>query len=201
MPTGVALRDAEAELFAAAERVVLRDGAGGLTSRAVTGEAGVAKGVLHRHFADFDGFLVGLVRDRITRLEADLDELRGAAGSATLSSNLTESLIDIVAPVNLALAGMTITRDELRTRLRATTPRGIPILAEATRGLTGYLEAERDIGRIRPDADVRTVALSLVGTGHLMFAEALVRRDLPDATTARKIVEAVIAGVQSSSAT
>nr|MDQ6938034.1 TetR family transcriptional regulator [Actinomycetota bacterium] len=54
MPTGVALRDAREQLFHAAERVLLRAGPNALTSRAVTTEAGVAKGVLHRHFADFD---------------------------------------------------------------------------------------------------------------------------------------------------
>jgi AcrR family transcriptional regulator len=42
MPTGVALRDAREQLFAAAERVLLRAGPNGLTSRAVTAEAGVA---------------------------------------------------------------------------------------------------------------------------------------------------------------
>jgi AcrR family transcriptional regulator len=54
VPTGVALRDVREQLFGAAERVLLRDGPSALTSRAVTDEAGVAKGVLHRHFADFD---------------------------------------------------------------------------------------------------------------------------------------------------
>ena len=51
MPTGTAIRDAREQLFAAAERILLRDGPNALTSRAVTTEAGFAKGVLHRHFA------------------------------------------------------------------------------------------------------------------------------------------------------
>ena len=59
MPTGVAIRDVRQQLFAAAERVLLRDGPSGLTSRAVTAEAGCAKGVLHRHFADFPLFVRG----------------------------------------------------------------------------------------------------------------------------------------------
>jgi AcrR family transcriptional regulator len=67
VPTGVALRDVREQLFDAAERVLLRDGPRALTSRAVTTEAGVAKGVLHRHFADFDAFLAALVEDRIAR--------------------------------------------------------------------------------------------------------------------------------------
>jgi AcrR family transcriptional regulator len=48
VPTGVAIRDVREQLFDAAERVLLRDGPAALTSRAVTDEAGVAKGVLHR---------------------------------------------------------------------------------------------------------------------------------------------------------
>ena len=55
MPTGVAHPRVREHLFEAAERVLLREGPSALTSRAVTTEAGCAKGVLHRHFADFDG--------------------------------------------------------------------------------------------------------------------------------------------------
>ena len=36
MPTGVALRDAREQMFAAAERILLRAGPHALTSRAVT---------------------------------------------------------------------------------------------------------------------------------------------------------------------
>src|SRR6202451_4142304 len=68
MPTGVRILDAREQLFGAAERVLLRDGPNALTSRAVTTEAGCAKGVLHRHFADFDAFLAELVLDRIARI-------------------------------------------------------------------------------------------------------------------------------------
>ena len=81
MPTGVAIRDPRGQLFDAAERVLLRDGPGALTSRAVTAEAGVAKGVLHRHFADFDAFLVDLTLARIARITEQAAGLRAAAGT------------------------------------------------------------------------------------------------------------------------
>ncbi len=194
MPTGVALHDARAQLFAAAERVLVRDGAGGLTSRAVTKEAGVAKGVLHRHFTDFDDFLAELVRDRIARLGIEIDELREAAGSAPLVSNLAEALTGIFTPVNLGLVGVVIARDELRSRLRATTPHGIPILTEAATGLSTYLAVEQGLGRIRADVDVRTVALPLIGTGHLLFAGE--HGGLPDASAIREIVEAITVGAE-----
>ncbi|WP_205328655.1 TetR/AcrR family transcriptional regulator [Glycomyces sp. YM15] len=187
MPTGVALHDARAQLFAAAERVLTREGGSRLTSRSVTEAAGVAKGVLHRHFADFDDFLAELVRDRIAQLEAAIGSL--TAGSATLVANLSDALTRIFTQVNLGLVGIVIARDELRSRLKTTTPRGIPILTEAGFGLAAYLESERGLGRIRADADARTLAMTLIGTGHLLFAGEL--GGLPDSSAVREIVEAI----------
>src|SRR5436190_4080751 len=95
VPTGVAIRDARKQLFDAAERVLLRAGPNALTSRAVTTEAGCAKGVLHRHFADFDAFLAELVLDRIRRIEHRAAELREAAGTGTVAGNLTGVLTEL----------------------------------------------------------------------------------------------------------
>ncbi|GIG68386.1 TetR/AcrR family transcriptional regulator [Phytomonospora endophytica] len=187
MPTGVALHDARARLLAAAERVLTRDGAGALTSRAVTEEAGVAKGVLHRHFADFDDFLAEFVRARAAGIEAEIDSLDESTG--TLVANLTRALTRIFTPVNLGLVSLVITRDHLRTRLRTTTPHGIPLLSEASTRLAAYLDAERRRGRVNPGADTRTLALTLIGTGHLLFAGEL--GALPDASAVREIVEAI----------
>src|SRR5919206_2590145 len=88
VPTGVHIRDAREQLFDAAERVLVRDGPNALTSRAVTTEAGCAKGVLHRHFADFDTFLAELVLDRIGRLDDLAARLRAAAGTGTVAGNV-----------------------------------------------------------------------------------------------------------------
>jgi len=88
----VAIRDPRGQLFDAAERVLLRDGAAALTSRAVTAEAGVAKGVLHRHFADFDAFLAELALDRIARIDSQAAELRAAAGTGSVAGNLAAAV-------------------------------------------------------------------------------------------------------------
>ena len=98
MPTGVAIRDPRGQLFDAAERVLLRDGPGGLTSRAVTEEAGVAKGVLHRHFADFDAFLAELALDRVARIGAQAAALRAMADSGTVAGNLAAALPGLFSP-------------------------------------------------------------------------------------------------------
>ncbi|MFD9467533.1 TetR/AcrR family transcriptional regulator [Streptomyces sp. NPDC060027] len=192
MPTGVALRDAREQLFAAAERVLLRDGPNALTSRAVTMEAGCAKGVLHRHFADFDDFLAELVRDRIARLDVQAAALRESAGTGTVDGNLTTALADVFGPLALGILGLVIARDALRARLRATTPTGLPVLTEAAAMIASYLRAERQLGRIAPDADVDTLALTLIGTGHLLFAGR--EGAAPDPEGVRRTVSSVVAG-------
>lgn len=196
MPTGVAIRDVREQLFQAAERLLLHAGPQALTSRAVTTEAGVAKGVLHRHFADFDAFLTELVLDRVHRVEAQADALRDRAGAGTVTDNLTGALRDLFGPVAVAIVGLITFRDDLRARLRETRPRGVPVLGEGRAMLAGYLAAEQDLGRIPADTDVDTVSLTLIGTGHLLFAG---RDDTPSDDTLRKVVSAAL-GDQAASA-
>jgi AcrR family transcriptional regulator len=193
MPTGVALRDAREQLFGAAERVLLRDGPSALTSRAVTTEAGCAKGVLHRHFADFDAFLAELVLDRIARLDHQAAALRESAGTGTVADNLTRALMELFGSVAVAVVGLVISRDDLRARLRETRPTGVPVLTEAAAMVASYLAAERDLGRIAADADVDTLAPTLIGAMHLLFADR--KGAPPEAGAVRKVVTTVIAEI------
>ncbi|MEV0261886.1 TetR family transcriptional regulator [Streptomyces sp. NPDC050617] len=193
MPTGVAIHDAREQLFVAAERVLLRDGPSALTSRAVTTEAGCAKGVLHRRFADFDAFLAELVLDRVARIDARTAALRGRAGTGSVADNLTEALTDVFESVAVAIVGLVISRDGLRARLRRTTPTGIPVLMEAAAMIASYLAAERDLHRIAATADIDTLAPTLIGTGHLLFADR--KGTPPEAAAVRRAVASVIAGV------
>jgi AcrR family transcriptional regulator len=191
MPTGTALRDPREQLFDAAERVLLRDGPNALTSRAVTTEAGVAKGVLHRHFADFDAFLLELVLDRAARIEQQGEELHHSAGTRTVVDNLTEALIALFESVAIGIVALLIFRDDLRRRLRALGPTGVPVLGEAGSMIAAYLAEERELGRVRADADLDTLAPTLIGAGHLLFAD----RDGPplDSAAVHKMVTTVIA--------
>src|SRR5581483_6413983 len=132
MPTGVALRDVREQLFDAAERVLLRDGAGALTSRAITTEAGVAKGVLHRHFADFDAFLAELVLDRAGRVGGEAAALRDRAGTGSVTGHVAAALTALFSSVALEIVALLTFRDGLRARLRAAGAAGSPELTEAT---------------------------------------------------------------------
>jgi AcrR family transcriptional regulator len=193
VPTGVAIRDVREQLFSAAERVLLRDGPNALTSRAVTTEAGCAKGVLHRHFADFDDFLAELVLDRIARIETQAAALLESAGTGTVAGNLTGALTDLFGSVAVAIVALIIFRDDLRARLRRTRPTGIPLLTEAAAMIASYLAAERDLGRISADADINTLAPTLIGAEHLLFADR--KGGPPEADAVHKVVTTVIAGV------
>ena len=190
MPTGVALRDPRAHLLAAAERILARDGAGALTSRAITDEAGVAKGVLHRHFADVDDLLMALVDNRVARIRQQSERLRASAGTGTVVGNVASALAEAIDPVAVGLIGLAISRDELRARLRRAGGTGLPTLPETTAMLVDYLRAERELGRLSAGADPAAFARILVGTGHLLFAGEL--GALPDSSAVEEVVETAL---------
>jgi AcrR family transcriptional regulator len=187
VPTGVAIRDVRAQLFDAAERVLLRDGPSALTSRAVTDEAGVAKGVLHRHFADFDAFLAEFVLDRVNRMDATVE-----AGTGSVVDNVAEALTTVFGSVAVAIVPLVTFRDELRARLREAWPAGVPVLTDAAELITGYLTEERELGRVAAGAEPTFLGPMLVGSAHLLYADRTGTRPTPDAV--RKMVARVLSG-------
>jgi AcrR family transcriptional regulator len=193
VPTGVHIRDVRDQLFDAAERVLVKDGPNALTSRAVTMEAGCAKGVLYRHFDDFDAFLAELVLDRRDRMDAHAAALRATAGTGTVAGNLAGALGIVFGSVAVAMVALVTFRFELRVRLRRAWPAGVPLLTEAVVMVADYLTAERDLGRIAADADVDTLAPTLIGAAHLLFADRTGAS--PEASAVRKMVTTVLAGV------
>jgi AcrR family transcriptional regulator len=193
MPTGVAIRDPREQLFDAAERVLLRDGPNALTTRSVTAEAGCANGVLHRHFADFDAFLAELVVARIARIGVQAAALRESAGTGTVIGNLAEALTEVFGSVAVAIVALITFRDDLRARLREAGLGRIPVLTQASAMIASYLTAEQDLGRVGAEADIATLAPTLIGAEHLLFAG---REGIPpEAEDVRKVVVTVIAGV------
>ena len=131
--------------------------------------------------------------DRIAPIDHQAAALRDAAGTGTVAGNLSGALTALFGSVAVAIVGLLTFRDDLRARLRQARPSGVPVLAEGTAMIASYLSAERGLGRIAADADVDTVALTLIGAGHLLFAGR--QGTPPEAEAVHKVVTTVIAGV------
>ncbi|WP_436738038.1 TetR/AcrR family transcriptional regulator [Streptomyces sp. BBFR102] len=165
-PRGVATPDVNELLFAAAERVVVRDGPGALTSRAVTTEAGCSKGLLHTHFAGMDAFVAALCLDRFARSAARARALPPLAGTGTVAGHLatvTDALFGSGGP---AVSGLALTRPGAAQRFRAAMEAGAPGFTAIQEAITAYLRAEQSLGRFPAATDPDTAALCLVGTAH-----------------------------------
>jgi AcrR family transcriptional regulator len=169
-PRGIAIPEVKEQLFQAAERVLSRDGADGLTSRAITREAGVAKGLLYNHFTDLDEFLAALIIDRAHRAAQDAARLPSLAGTGTVTGNLTDAAMSALRSDAFAIAGLVLSRPSLMGRIQEVAAGGAPsALDDIERAFAAYLDAEQDLGRIAADADTQTLALMLIGTVHHLF--------------------------------
>ncbi|MFE3522474.1 TetR/AcrR family transcriptional regulator [Streptomyces sp. NPDC059161] len=165
-PRGVAIPDIKERLFAAAERVLARDGAGALTSRAVTAEADCAKGMLHAHFAGLDEFVAELCLDRFARTATRAAELSARVGEGSVAENLRGVALALFDSGGPAMAAVAMTRPAAALRIREALESGAPGFTAIQGSIAQYLAAERELGRIAPSADTETLALAVVATVH-----------------------------------
>ncbi|WP_055566587.1 TetR/AcrR family transcriptional regulator [Streptomyces atriruber] len=165
-PRGVAIPDLRERLFDAAERIVAREGVAALTSRAVTSEAGCAKGVLHTHFGGVDAFVAELVLDRFARTAAHAQGLPGRAGQDTVAANLTGVALGLLDSLDPRVVGLAVTSNATSQQIRDALAEGSPGFDAIQHALTDYLDAELRLGRLPDGTDTATAALALVGTVH-----------------------------------
>jgi hypothetical protein len=104
-----------------------------------------------------------------------------------------DALQDLFRPVTVAVVALITFRDGLRTRLREAGLTGIPLLVPGTAMIAAYLTAEQESGRLAGGADIDTLAPTLVGAGHLLFAADRTSAP-PQRAGVRKTVTTVIAG-------
>ncbi|MBL1113471.1 TetR/AcrR family transcriptional regulator [Streptomyces sp. 110] len=165
-PRGVATPDVCEQLFAAAERVVEKHGPGALTSRAVTTEAGCAKGLLHAHFAGMDEFVAELCLNRFARTAAKARSLSELVGRHTVARNLDAVALALFDSGGPAISGLAMTRPGATLRIRDALEGGAPGFDAIQQAITGYLREEQKLGRVAETADPSTVALAVVGAAH-----------------------------------
>jgi AcrR family transcriptional regulator len=193
MARGVAIPEVREQLFAAADRVLARHGPAGLTTRAVTTEAGVANGVLHRHFRDLDEFLATFVASRLQAIADGAAALPGRAGHGTITGNLTEATVAVFGASAQSLMSLVAAKPELGAALEHATGQAGG-LGDIEQYFAAYLDAERKLGRVGSGADTETLAFTLLGTvHHLVITRQL---DAPDLRRqVHRIVTALVAGM------
>lgn len=161
-------------LIAVAARLLARRGAAGLTVRDIAREAQVAVGVLYNHFADKEELLAHALHAHVEAVESSLGAPPRTAGAGTVEENL-RAYIDHGLALHLAIlpvfAGL-LARPEVLHRFA-----GLPNPMAGGRGLKAdlaeYLRAERDLGRLAPDADPEAAATMIIGACHEMVLPRL----------------------------
>lgn len=191
-PRGVAIPDIRERLFAAAERVLAREGPAALTSRAITGEAGCAKGMLHAHFAGLDEFVAELILDRFARTAHQAGQLPALAGRSTVAENLTTVALALLSSAGPTVAGLALTRPAASLQIRQALQGGAPGFTTIQEAITDYLTAEQHLGRLPHGTDTASVALALVGTVHHLLMTSTA--DAPDPREQTQHLVALLVG-------
>ncbi|WP_153034296.1 TetR/AcrR family transcriptional regulator [Amycolatopsis sp. YIM 10] len=163
MPRGVAIPEVRQQLFAVVEQVVVRDGPGKLSGRAITGEAGVATGLLYSHFADFDDFLAAYAVDRSFLISSAAAALPERAGTGSVVANVCDALLSTPPVTLLALTRLIAARPQLPGLVRAVLGDRTAGLEAAENAAATYLAEEQRLGRLTAAADPGALALAVVG--------------------------------------
>jgi AcrR family transcriptional regulator len=166
MPRGVAIPEVRQQLFAAVERIVAADGPTALTGRAVTRAAGVATGLLHAHFADFDEFLAQYAIDRAFVVSAGSAVLPGRAGTGDVAATLTDAVLAVPAEAMAGLSRLLVFRPRLADRVRAVLGERAAGLDAVHAAVAAYLAAEQRLRRLPEATDTAALALAVVSVLH-----------------------------------
>ncbi|WP_280265505.1 TetR/AcrR family transcriptional regulator [Nocardia wallacei] len=193
MPRGVAIPEIRQQLFAAAERVIVRDGPGKLSGRAVTAEAGVATGLLYSHFADLDGFLAAFAVDRAFTIAADCAGLIERAGEGTLAGNVCDAILAVPLHTVLASTRLLVARPELLDQVQQVLGERSAGLDALERSVTAYLSAEQRLARLPAAVRPEALAAALVGIVHHRALTDRATSETPDRI--RRAITALIEGM------
>ena len=194
MPRGVAIPEVREQLFAAAGRVLAQAGPAGLTTRAITAEAGVANGVLHRHFRDLDGFLAEFVASRLAAIARTAASMPSRAGQGSVAANLTDAILALFGADALAMMNLIAARPELQPAAEHAAAPAAGGISDVEGHFAAYLDAEGKLGRIAPGTATQALAFTLIGAvHHLVITNPAGLPDLPERV--RRIVAALMAGM------
>lgn len=155
----------KARILEAAERVVRERGLARATTKEIARAADLSEAALYKHYADKSDLVLAMIMNRPGGFPQQVAGLRDQAGKLDIEATLVElaeRAVDFFGramPVGNALLGDPQLLVRYRQRLDAigAGPRKpIAMLAD-------YLRAERDLGRLRADADPEAAAAMLLG--------------------------------------
>ncbi|MFF1376964.1 TetR/AcrR family transcriptional regulator [Streptomyces sp. NPDC058308] len=154
-----------ARILDAAHELMVTRGLARTTTKEIAKAALCSEAALYKHFASKEELFVGVLQERLPRLTPLLDELLEKPGERSVAENLTEiarSASGFYAqsfPIAASLYAETKLKRRHEDSLREMGA-GPHMPIEA---LDAYLRAERDAGRIAPDADTFAAASLLMG--------------------------------------
>ncbi|WP_100444676.1 TetR/AcrR family transcriptional regulator [Glycomyces xiaoerkulensis] len=155
-------------VLAAAEAVLAESGIARLSTRRIADRAGVAESSIFYHFGDRLGLLQAVITMRLPQYTTAARDLARRAGRSTVRANL-EALLETletfyldIMPTVVAIQADAVLRSAFieRTRNADFGPHRalIPVV--------DYLTAEQALGRVRDTADLRAIALIIIGVAH-----------------------------------
>lgn len=149
----------------AAERVMRSKGLAHATTKEIAREAGYSEGAIYKHFESKEELFIRVLTERLPPFADVLAELPRRAGREAVGDVLEE-----VAGVALAFYGESFpmsvsvfSEPGLLARHREEMYKRGAGPHKANEALMAYLEAERDLGRVREDADPEAAAAMLLG--------------------------------------
>jgi AcrR family transcriptional regulator len=192
-------KPARERILDAAHELMLTVGLARATTKEIARAAECSEAALYKHFASKEELFIRVLAERLPRLGPLLHALVAEPGHGSLEENLIEItrraalFYEQSFPIAASLYAETSLKrrhdDAMRTM--GTGPH-LPI-----EGLDAYLRAERDAGRLRPDADTFAAASLLLGACALRaFAYDATAAGLPPVDDfARRVAGTVLAGI------
>ncbi|MEV3992026.1 TetR/AcrR family transcriptional regulator [Streptomyces sp. NPDC049837] len=158
-------KPARERILDAAHELWLSVGLARTTTKEIAKAAQCSEAALYKYYGSKEELFIGVLRERLPRLAPLLHSLTADPGEHTVEENLTEIARRAAYfyaesfPIAASLYAETRlkARHDAAMRDLGTGPH-MPIEA-----LDAYLRAERDAGRIRPDADTFAAASLLLG--------------------------------------
>jgi AcrR family transcriptional regulator len=162
MPASSEVKPARERILDAAAVVMREKGVANTTTKAIAAQAGYSEAMLYKHFADKQELFLLLLKERLPMVRPRL----AAPGWGDLAGNLTE-IVEQLMTYYAELFPMSVSifssPDLLAAHREGIERHGGWGPVGPIRMLTNYLDAERDAGRLRSDADTVAAAQVLVG--------------------------------------